>query len=256
MNYLQSVILGMVEGFTEFLPISSTAHLILSTRILHIPQTEFIKSFEIVIQLGAILAVVGMYWKKFLLNGEVIKRVLAAFLPTAVFGFLLYKIFKSFLMENLAVIVWALFLGGIFIIIFELWHKERPDSVDTVEKISYRQCFWIGSFQAIAMVPGVSRAAATILGGLLLGLKRKTIVEFSFLLAVPTMLAATAYDLFKSGAGLSSDQLGILSVGFLVSFLVAILAIKFLLHYIQRHNFVWFGIYRIIVGLIFILIIL
>src|SRR5574341_1317415 len=256
MNYIQSLILGVVEGFTEFLPISSTAHLILSTRILHIAQTEFIKSFEIAIQLGAILAVVWLYWKKFFLNKVVINKVLAAFLPTAVFGFLLYKIFKSFLMENMGVIVWALFLGGIFIIIFEFWHKEKTDSVDTVEKISYRQCFWIGSFQAVAMVPGVSRAAATILGGLWLGLNRKTIVEFSFLLAVPTMLAATGYDLLKSGVGFSAGQFGILLLGFLVSFFVAILAIKFLLRYIQRNNFVWFGIYRIMVGLIFILFIL
>ncbi|MFC1789410.1 undecaprenyl-diphosphate phosphatase [Patescibacteria group bacterium] len=256
MDFLQSVILGLVEGFTEFLPISSTAHLILTAEILKIPQTEFVKSFEITIQLGAILAVVWLYWRKIFLNNEIIKRIFAAFLPTAIIGILFYKIFKNFLMENLSVIVWALFLGGIFLIIFELWYKEKPGAVEDVEKISYRQSFLIGVFQAVAIVPGVSRSAATILGGLFLGLKRKTIVEFSFLLAVPTMLAATGYDLLKTGGGFSFDQFGVLFVGFLISFLVAIAAIKFLLHYIQKNNFIWFGVYRILAGLIFILLLI
>jgi undecaprenyl-diphosphatase len=256
MHYWQSIILGIVEGFTEFLPISSTAHLILSGKILGINQTEFVKSFEIAIQFGAILAVVWLYWKKVILNKEIIKKIIAAFLPTAVFGFLLYKIFKGYLMENLSVIVWALFLGGVFLIIFEYWHREKANVAEGIESISYRNCFLIGTCQAIAMVPGVSRAAATILGGLFLGVKRKTIVEFSFLLAVPTMLAATGYDLLKTGFTFSADQFGLLFAGFAVSFLVAILAIKFLLHYIQRHDFKWFGWYRIIIGLIFLLIIL
>jgi len=256
MNYWHSIILGIVEGFTEFLPISSTAHLILTGKILNIAQTEFVKSFEIAIQLGAILAVAWLYWKKLLLNKEIMKKIIAAFLPTAIFGFLLYKLFKGYLMENLSVIVWALLLGGVFLIIFEYWHKEKADATDSIENISYRNCFLIGSCQAIAMVPGVSRAAATILGGLFLGVKRKTIVEFSFLLAVPTMLAATGYDLLKTGFTFSADQFGLLLTGFIVSFLVAILAVKFLLHFIERHDFKWFGVYRIIIALIFLLIIL
>jgi undecaprenyl-diphosphatase len=256
MGYLQSVILGIVEGITEFLPISSTAHLILSGKILGIAQTEFVKSFEIAIQLGAILAVVWLYWERVILNKEIIKKVIAAFLPTAVLGFLLYKIFKGYLMENMSVVVWALLLGGIFIIIFEYWHKEKADTAQSIENISYKNCFLIGICQAIAIVPGVSRAAATILGGLFLGVKRKTIVEFSFLLAVPTMLSATSYDLLKTGFTFSADQFGLLFVGFIVSFLVAILAIKFLLRYIEQHDFKWFGLYRIIIGLIFLLILL
>ena len=267
MHYWQSVILGIVEGFTEFLPISSTAHLILSGKILGINQTEFVKSFEIAIQFGAILAVVWLYWKRVILNKEIIKKVIAAFLPTAAFGFLLYKTFKGYLMENLSVIVWALLLGGVFLIFFEYWHREKTDTTDprfaegsgearSIESISYRNCFLIGTCQAIAMVPGVSRAAATILGGLFLGVKRKTIVEFSFLLAVPTMHSATGYDLLKTGFTFSADQFSLLFVGFIVSFLIAILAIKFLLHYIERHDFKWFGWYRIIIGLIFLLIIL
>jgi undecaprenyl-diphosphatase len=251
MNYWQSIILGAVEGFTEFLPISSTAHLILTGKVLSIAQTEFVKSFEIAIQLGAILAVVWLYWKKVLLNKEIIKKIAAAFLPTAIFGLLLYKIFKSYLMENLSIIVWALFLGGIFLIIFEYWHKEKPEDTESIEKISYKRCFLIGSCQAISIVPGVSRAAATILSGLFLGIKRKTIVEFSFLLAVPTMLSATILDLLKSSSGFSFNQFGLLAVGFIVSFLVAIIAIKFLISYIQQNDFKLFGIYRIIIASIF-----
>lgn len=256
MDHWQSIILGIVEGLTEFLPISSTAHLILGGRILDIAQTEFVKSFEIVIQLGAILAVIWLYWKKIVSSKEIIKRIIVAFLPTAIFGFLLYKIFKGYLMENLAVVVWALLLGGIFLIIFEYWHKEKADAAENIEDISYKNCFIIGTCQAIAMVPGVSRAGATILGGLFLGIKRKTIVEFSFLLAVPTMLAATSYDLLKTGFTFSADQFGQLSVGLIASFLVAILAIKLVLRYIQQHDFKLFGLYRIIIGLIFLLIIL
>ena len=250
MEYWQSIVLGIVEGFTEFLPISSTAHLIISGKILNIVQTEFIKSFEIIIQLGAILAVVWLYGKRVALNQEILKRLVVAFLPTAVFGFLLYKIFKNYLMENLSVIVWALLLGGILLIVFEYWHKEKDDSTANIDDISYKNCFLIGLCQTIAIVPGVSRAAATILGGLFLGVKRKTIVEFSFLLAVPTMLAAAGYDLLKTGINFSPNQFGQLSLGFVVSFLVSIFAIKFLLRFIEQHDFKWFGLYRIVIGLI------
>ena len=250
MEYWQSIILGIVEGFTEFLPISSTAHLIISGKILNIVQTEFVKSFEIIIQLGAILAVVWLYGKRVALNREILKRLVVAFLPTAVFGFLLYKIFKKYLMENLSVIVWALLLGGILLIVFEYWHKENDGATGNIEDISYKNCFLIGLCQTIAIVPGVSRAAATILGGLFLGVKRKTIVEFSFLLAVPTMLAAAGYDLLKTGINLSSNQFGQLSLGFVVSFLVSIFAIKFLLRFIEQHDFKWFGLYRIVIALI------
>lgn len=253
MDFLQGVILGIVEGFTEFLPISSTAHLILTAKILKIPPTEFVKSFEIAIQLGAILAVVWLYWRRFFLDKKAAKKIAAAFLPTAIIGFLLYKIFREVLTENIPLIAWVLALGGVFLIIFEFWHKEKPEAPEDIANISYKHGVLIGIFQSLAIVPGVSRAAATILGGLFLGLKRKTAVEFSFLLAAPTMLAATGYDLLKTGASFSSGQFGVLAAGFLVSFLVAILAIKFLLHYIQKNNFVWFGVWRILIGLFFIL---
>ncbi|OHB14472.1 MAG: undecaprenyl-diphosphatase UppP [Candidatus Zambryskibacteria bacterium RIFOXYC1_FULL_39_10] len=250
MEYWQSIILGIIEGFTEFLPISSTAHLIISGKIMSIAQTEFLKSFEIIIQFGAILAVVWLYGKRVALNQEILKRIVIAFLPTAVFGFLLYKIFKNYLMENLSIIVWALLLGGILLIVFEYWHKENDDATANIEDISYKNCFLIGVCQTVAIVPGISRAAATILGGLFLGVKRKTIVEFSFLLAVPTMLAAAGYDLLKTGINFSPNQFGQLSLGFVISFLVSIFAIKFLLRFIEQHDFKWFGLYRIVIGLI------
>lgn len=251
MEFWHAFIFGVVEGISEFLPISSTGHLILTARILHLPQTEFVKSFEIVIQLGAIFSVVMLYFKSLCVDLESLKRILAAFFPTAVLGFLFHKIAKQFLLGNFHVVLGALFIGGIILIVFELLYKEKDCAVNEVRNISYKQAFLIGIFQTLAIIPGVSRSAATILGGLSLGLKRKTIVEFSFLLAVPTMLAATVLDLVKSAHAFSADQLGSLAVGFVVSFAVAVLAIRFFIHYIQKHNFIVFGIYRILVAIIF-----
>lgn len=251
MNFFDALIFGIVEGLTEFLPISSTGHLMLSAQVMGLGQTNFIKSFEIAIQLGAILSVVVLYWKKFWMDFEVLKRVLTAFLPTAVLGFFLYKIVKKVLLNDSEVVLWSLFIGGIFLIIFEWLHREKEPAVEDLGKISYRKAFFIGIFQSLAMIPGVSRAAATIVGGLLLGLKRKTIVEFSFLLAVPTMLAATALDLLKSAHEFSMGQMEFLLVGFVSSFAVALLSIKFLIHFIKNHTFIWFGVYRIAVASLF-----
>lgn len=253
MDIFQSIIIGIIEGITEFLPISSTAHMVLAAKVMNISQTDFVKSFEIVIQFGAILSVVALYWKKFILDMESLKRVLAAFIPTALIGFVLYKLIKSFLIENLAVIVWALVLGGIFLIVFELLHREKESAHEDISTIPYSKCLAIGLFQSVAVIPGVSRSAATIIGGLMLGLKRTTIVEFSFLLAVPTMLAASVLDLTKSAHSFSSDQFTVLGIGFAVSFIVALASIKFLLAFVKRHTFIPFGIYRIIAALAFIL---
>jgi len=252
MDILQSIIIGIVEGITEFLPISSTAHMVLASKVLGIAQTDFVKSFEIVIQFGAILSVVVLYWKKFILDMESLKRVMAAFIPTAVVGFVLYKVIKTVLLGSTGVIVWALLLGGVFIILFEMLHREKDDAHEDISTIPYSKCVWIGLFQAIAVIPGVSRSAATVIGGLLLGLKRTTIVEFSFLLAVPTMLAASVLDLAKSGSSFTSDQFLVLAAGFAVSFVVALLSIKFLLGFVKKHTFISFGVYRIIIALAFI----
>lgn len=251
LNLPDVLIFGAIEGITEFLPISSTGHLMLTAKLLQISQTEFIKSFEIAIQMGAICSVVVLYWARIIKDRQIWKRLLAAFLPTALIGALLYKLIKSYLLENNAVVLWSLFIGGLFLIIFELFHSEKEHGVEELSGISYGQAFIIGLFQSLAMVPGVSRAAATIIGGLAIGLKRKVIVEFSFLLAVPTMLAATSLDLFKSAGSFDPGQLVYLGAGFLVSFLVAILAIKFLLNFIKHRSFIAFGFYRVIIALVF-----
>jgi len=251
MNFFHAAVLGIVQGITEFLPVSSTGHLILAQRLLGTPQTEFVKSFDIAIQLGSILAVCLLYWRTLAADFKTLLKVFAAFVPTAVLGLVFYKIIKKFLLGSEQTVLWALLLGGILIIVFERFHQEKDDATDSIAGITFRQAILIGIFQSIAMVPGVSRSAATILGGLLLGLRRKTIVEFSFLLAVPTMLAATALDLLKSAGAFHREDLGFLGVGFITSFVVAILAIKFLLYFIQRNSFIPFGIYRIALAIFF-----
>jgi len=256
MSLIHALILGLVEGISEFLPISSTGHLILVSYLLQIQETDFVKSFEIIIQLGAILAVLALYWKTLFKNWEVFKRVLVAFIPTGIIGLAFYKIVKNYLLGSTTVVLWSLLIGGILIIIFELLHKEKPEDIEDIQKISYKQSLLIGVFQSIAIIPGVSRSAATIIGGLLLRLKRKTIVEFSFLLAIPTMAAATGLDLVKNYHQFSSTNIWPLIVGFVTSFIVALFSIKFLLRFVQNHTFIPFGIYRIALVLLFLAIIL
>src|SRR3989344_6748351 len=250
MTYFDAIILGVVEGITEFLPISSTGHLILAGELLGLPSTEFLKSFDIAIQLGAILSVLVLYWKAFL-NIELIKRLIAAFIPTGIIGFLLYSLVKNVLLGNPYVVVVSLALGGIVLIVFELLHKEVPEAEADVASISFPQAIGVGTFQALGMIPGISRSGATIFGGLLLGVPRKTIVEFSFLLAVPTMAAATGYDMLKNSNVLTLDNAWVLGVGFLVSFVTAMLAIRFLLAYVRTHTFIPFGVYRVVAALLF-----
>ncbi len=251
MSILQSIVLGIVEGATEFLPISSTAHLIIFSKLLNINQSDFVKSFEIIIQFGAILSVLVLYYKEFLVSFEIQKRIFVAFIPTAVIGFLLYKIIKTIFFESLTTILFALFIGGIIIILFEKFFSQKIDANDSIAKLPYSKCFMIGVFQSLAVIPGVSRSAATIIGGLSLNIKRTAIVEFSFLLAVPTMLAASVLDILKSAPSFSADQFGVLTVGFVVSFVVALLSIKFLINFVKKQNFIPFGIYRIIISIIF-----
>ncbi len=251
MDMLQVFIFGIVEGITEFLPVSSTGHLMLTAKLLHISQSEFMKSFEIAIQLGAILSVVVLYWPRLTKGIDIWKKLLVAFIPAAIIGALLYKLIKKYLLANSDIVLWSLFLGGVFLVIFELLHRDKEDGTDDLAAVSYPQALFIGFFQCLAMIPGVSRSASTIIGGLVAGLKRKVIVEFSFLLAIPTMLAATVLDLYKSAHVFKSGQFVSLGIGFSVSFIVAIIAIKFLLAFIKRHSFVSFGIYRIFIALIF-----
>jgi undecaprenyl-diphosphatase len=254
MNYLDTVILGVVEGVTEFLPVSSTGHLILTSSLLHLPDSEFLKSFEIAIQLGAICAVLALFWRKFL-NIEILKRVLVGFVPTAIIGLVLYPVVKGWLSSELVVLT-SLALGGLALIIFEYFHSESESAVASTENISYKQALGIGFFQTIAIIPGVSRSAATIVGGLVLGLTRTAIVEFSFLLAVPTIGAATALDLLKNYESFTGPNIGLTAVGFVTAFGVALAVIKFFLSYVRNRTFTPFGIYRILIALLFFFLIL
>lgn len=255
MTFLDAVILGIVEGLSEFLPISSTGHLILASRLLSLEQTEFLKMFEVVIQLGAILSVVVLYWRRLFFEWETMKRIALALAPSVIIGGMLYSSIKK-LFESETTVVAALFVGGIAIIVFELLHKEREDAKDDISVIPYKTALLIGMFQALSVIPGVSRAGATILGGLFLGMKRRAIVEFSFLLAVPTMIAASAIDLTKNAGSVVESEWLLLAAGFAVSFVVAILAIKFLLRFVESHTFVPFGVYRIVVAVLFFLLVL
>lgn len=249
MDYLSAIILAVVEGLTEFLPVSSTGHLILAATLLGLQQTAFVKSFELALEFGSILAVVVLYWRLFL-SFEVLKRLAVAFIPTGIVGLLIYRIFKDVLLGNEHVVLWALLLGGIFIIAFEWRYKERSE-IDDIAKIPYVHCLLIGICQSISVVPGVSRSAPTIMAGLALGMKRQTIVLFSFLLAVPTMVAASGFDLLMSYSEFSSGQIDILAVGFVVSFLVALPALKYFLEYVKKNNFIPFGVYRILLVVLF-----
>jgi undecaprenyl-diphosphatase len=256
MTIIHSIILGIVEGVTEFLPISSTGHLIITSRLLNIANSDFLKSFEIIIQLGAILAVVALYFKSFL-NISKLKKIIIGSIPTAIIGFALYGFVKNHLLGSVSVVLWSLFLGGIIIVLFEyFYHNNDLQKEEGIEKITYKQSFFIGVFQSLAIIPGVSRSAATILGGLFLNISRYTIVEFSFLLAVPAMIGASGLDIYKNYSVIFNSNIIFLIVGFVTSFIVAILSIKLLLKFIKKNNFTPFGIYRVIIAVIFFFILL
>ncbi len=257
MDYFFSILLGVVEGVTEFLPISSTGHLILAGRLLQLPATEFWKSFDIFIQLGAILAVVILYGRRVMCNKKILLKVGAAFIPTAILGFIFYAVIKQYLLGSAQVVLWSLFIVGALMIVLEKRQSKKVGmengaalSDGGFEGMSFKQSVAIGLFQSFAMIPGVSRSAATIMGGQLLGLSRQTIVEFSFILAIPTMAAATGFDLVKSSFKFSPHEWGLLSAGFVISFITALIVIKAFLRFIQKRDFTWFGIYRIVIALV------
>lgn len=249
MSYLQAIILAIIEGITEFLPVSSTGHMIIGSSFMGIAEQEFTKTFTVAIQFGAILSVIVLYWKRFFQSVDFYLKLFVAFIPAAVFGKLLDDYIDS-LLGNVVVVGYSLFAGGIILIMIDLYFFQDRKKEDN--NISFARAFKIGLFQVIAMVPGVSRSAATIVGGLSQKLDRQTAAEFSFFLAVPTMFAATVYKiykLYKSGGGFQTEQLGILAVGNIVAFIVAMIAIKSFITYLTRHGFKIFGFYRIIVGL-------
>lgn len=250
MTIFDSIILGIVEGFTEFLPISSTGHLILLSHLLGLEQTPSHKTFEVVIQLGSILAVLFLFSHRLLANKNLWFKIIIAFIPTALFGFLFYKTIKS--LFGVQTVSLMLIIGGIVFLIIEYFRKNRDDTKDkTVDELSIKESLVIGLFQTLSMIPGTSRSGSTMIGGLLVKLSRKSAAEFSFLLAIPTMFAATAYDLFKNRHELVVDDYSLLTVGFITAFIVAFFTVKAMMKFLTTHTFVIFGIYRIIIGVVF-----
>ncbi len=249
MDIFQSIILGTIEGFTEFLPVSSTGHMIVASKFLGLPQSSDIKAFEVIIQLAAILAVVVIYKEKFSLKKiELWKRLIVAYLPLAIVGFIFRHQIKALFSVQIVAIMFI--VGGIVFLIVEKFYKEKEHTITHVEDVTYKQSLWIGIAQVFALIPGTSRAGSTIIGGLLVGLNRKISAEFSFLLAFPVMLTVSGYDMLKHYKEFSDTNLLTLGIGFLVSFIVAFITIKLFLSFLERFTFVSFGIYRIIFGVL------
>jgi undecaprenyl-diphosphatase len=251
MSWLQAVIIAIVEGITEFLPISSTGHMIITESLLGMKIDEFTKAFTVNIQFGAILSVVVLYWKRFLQSWTFYQKLFIAFLPAAVIGFLAGDLIDS-LLENVLVVAIMLLAGGVLLLFVDKWFNNP----DKEQDITYGKALKIGFWQCIAMVPGVSRSAASIIGGMQQKLSRTNAAEFSFFLAVPTMAAASAYKLLKDYKHFDTENIGLLLVGNLVAFVVALLAIKTFITFLQKHGFKVFGWYRIIVGIVLIILLI
>ena len=247
MSIVEAIILAIIEGVTEFLPISSTGHMIIGSSLMGIAEHPFTKMFTVAIQFGAILSVVVLYWKRFFQSFDFYFKLFVAFLPALVFGLLL-KDYVDMLLERVDVVGYTLLLGGIIFLFMDKIFKESDPKEDI---ITYPKALKIGFFQIIAMVPGVSRSAATIIGGLSQKLTKKTAAEFSFFLAVPTMFAATVYSMFsfyKDGGAFTSDEITTLAIGNVVAFVVAMIAIKSFISFLTKHGFALFGYYRIALG--------
>ena len=253
MNIFNALILGIVEGITEFLPISSTAHLIITSKFLHLSQTEFMKFFEVFIQSGAILAVVFMYFQYVLKHRELIKKILVSFVPTAIVGFLLHKIIKTIFFDSYYLIVGSLFIVGLLFLFIEYLINKRKIQINkSIKDVSYVQALLIGLGQSLAVVPGVSRAGIVMITMMFQGFKRDEAAVYSFLLAVPTILGASVLDLLKMDIGIinSSNNLLFLFIGFVTSFITAYISIKWLIGYLQKKSLVIFGLYRVLTSFI------
>ena len=245
MHIFHAVILAIVEGITEFLPVSSTGHMIITQKLLGIESDSFVKLFTVNIQFGAILSVIVLYWKRFFQTFDFYLKLFVAFLPAAILGFLFIGYINQML-ESVLVVAISLVIGGVILLFIDSWFNKPSEN----QKISFPKALIIGLFQVIAMIPGVSRSAATIIGGLTQKLNRKNATEFSFFLAVPTMFAASAYEMFKSYKSIQPQHINLLIIGNVVAFLVAMLAIKGFIAFLTKHGFKVFGYYRILVGVI------
>jgi undecaprenyl-diphosphatase len=244
MDYLQAIIIAIVEGVTEFLPISSTGHMIITEKLLGLEPSSLLNVYKITIQFGAIISVICLYWRRFFKSTDFYLKLFVGFLPAAVFGFLLSD-FIDQMLGNVWIVVISLIAGGIVLIFIDSWLKnDNPDN----QEITYLKAFKIGLFQVISIVPGVSRSAATIIGGMFQRLNRSQAAEFSFFLAVPTMFAASAWELFKHYNDIDSSNICLLIVGNIVAFIVALMAIRSFIRFLTNHGFKVFGYYRIIVG--------
>jgi undecaprenyl-diphosphatase len=252
MNLIHAIILAIIEGLTEFLPVSSTGHMIIASSAMGIANNDFVKLFTVAIQLGAILSVVVLYFKRFFRSIDFYFKLIVAFIPAVVFGLLFSKKIDQLLESALTVGI-TLFIGGIILLFVDKWFNNP--TVDNEDEVNYLTALKIGLFQCIAMIPGTSRSAATIVGGMSQKLSRKAAAEFSFFLAVPTMFAATAkklLDFYKEGHTITGDEIKLLVIGNVIAFVVALLAIRSFITFLQRKGFVMFGWYRIIVGAIII----
>jgi len=257
MSILHAIILAIIEGITEFLPVSSTGHMIIGSSLMGIASDPFTKMFTVAIQFGAILSVIVLYWRRFLPEKKSFResvnfylKLLVAFIPAAILGFILNDYIDAML-ERVDVVGYALILGGVFFLFIDNVFKKNEEMID--QRITYTTALKIGFFQTLAMIPGVSRSAATIIGGLSQKLNKKTAAEFSFFLAVPTMFGATLYKMYKfydAGGSFGSNEVSLLLIGNIVAFVVAILAIKSFITFLTRHGFKVFGYYRIVVGVI------
>jgi undecaprenyl-diphosphatase len=251
MDYFQAVVLAIIEGLTEFLPVSSTGHMIIASSFFGIAHEDFTKLFTIFIQLGTILSVVVLYFKRFFQSVDFYFKLLVAFIPAVILGLLLSD-FIDGLLENPVTVAVSLLFGGIILLKVDDWFKDSDEA-----EITYAKAFKIGLFQCIAMIPGVSRSGASIVGGMSQKLSRVSAAEFSFFLAVPTMFGATVkkcYDFYKAGFVLSQEQINILVIGNIVGFIVALLAIKTFIDFLSKYGFKIFGYYRIVAGLSIIII--
>jgi len=250
MSIVQAIIIAIIEGITEFLPVSSTGHMILAQHLMRMEDTEFAKTYEIVIQLGAILAVLLLYIRRFFVSITIYIKLLIAFLPTGVIGLLAYKFIKTYLFNPFTVSI-SLIAGGIVLILLDRWSAERKAVYKDIEDISYADALKIGLIQCLSMIPGVSRAAATIFGGIFAGFDRRQAAEFSFLLAIPTMFAASAKDLWESKDLINGQNIQLLLIGSGGAFIVAMLAVKAFVAFLTRYGFKYFGYYRILLGVLF-----
>ena len=256
MNFLQAIILAIIEGLTEFLPVSSTGHMIIGSTMMGIQSEEFVKLFTVAIQFGAILSVVVLYFKRFFKSLDFYFKLLVAFIPAVIFGLLLKDVIDS-LLENPLVVAISLVVGGIILLFVDKWFNNS--TIDNSDEISYLTALKIGLFQCISMVPGVSRSASTIIGGMSQKLSRKAAAEFSFFLAVPTMFGATVkkvYDYYKDGYTITARETQLLALGNIIAFIVAMVAIKYFITFLQTRGFRIFGWYRIAVGLIILVLLL